>query len=316
MTFAPIILFVYNRPANTQRTLDELAKNEEAKFSTLYIYCDGPKENSDALQLSKINAVRKICASENRFKEVKIIDRKKNLGLATSIISGVTDVINRHGDIIVLEDDIRTSRYFLKFMNDALQVYKNDEKVISVGGCNYFVLGKNKPATFFIPIPDCLGWVIWLDRWKLFETDSKKLLNSIIENKLQEKFNLYGFYNFSGMLKDQSEGKVSSWAIRWQAVAYLNNKITIYPNPSVTQHLESKDATHAIGVNITPPLLLEPLDIIKEELNVKTSSYYFMLKAYYTYFDKKPFEKFKKMMRFLVFWIKNKSRIIEENKLV
>lgn len=316
MELAPIILFVYNRPENTQRTLDELSKNEEAKHSILYIYCDGPKVNADSEQLGKINAVRTICSLENRFKLVNVVEREINLGLAPSIIAGVTEIVNKHGDIIVLEDDIRTSKYFLKFMNDSLKLYKNDERVISVGGCNYFVFGKQYPSTFFIPIPDCLGWATWSNRWKLFEADSKKLLKSLLEKKWEEKFNLYGFYNFSGMLKDQSEGKVSSWAIRWQATAYLNDMITIYPNPSVTQHLESKDATHAVGLNITPPLLMEPLELTKQHLSVKQNFYYLMIKVYYTYFDKKFFRKLKKTLSFNLFWIQNKKRISDENNLM
>jgi hypothetical protein len=316
MSLAPIILFVYNRPENTQRTLDALSANEEAKQSVLYIYCDGPKDGSSEADLNKIHDVRKICASEQRFKEVRLVEREKNIGLAPSIITGVTEVVNKHGDVIVLEDDILTSEYFLKFMNEALLLYKNDNKVISVGACNYFVLGEKNPSSFFIPIPDCLGWATWSDRWKLFEQDSKKLLAEITEKKLTEKFDLYGFYDFSGMLKAQAEGKISSWAIRWQAVAYLNDMITLYPNPSVTHHIESKESTHAAGLNITPPMLMKPLEIKKQPLTIRKNVYYLMVKGYYTYFDRQLILKIRKKLSFTKFWLKNKSRIISENNLV
>ena len=316
MQLAPIVLFVYNRPENTQRTLNALSENAEAKSSILYIFCDGPKENADTFQLEKIHKVRQICQAESRFKEVKIVEREKNFGLAPSIIQGVTDIVNKHGEIIVLEDDILTSRYFLKYMNDSLKLYKEEKKVISIGACNYFVSGNSNPSTFFIPIPDCLGWATWSDRWSLFELSSEKLLSALIEKNKIEKFNLYGFYNFGGMLQDQAKGKVSSWAVRWQALAYLNDMIALYPNPSVTQHIESDESTHAPGLNITPPLLSVPLQVEKLPVFVNAQIFYKMLLAYYTYFDTQYILKLKRKLRLNIFWRKNKKRIIEENNFI
>jgi len=201
-------------------------------------------------------------------------------------------------------------------MNDALNLYQNHFKVISIGACNYFVLGKKYSSTFFIPIPDCLGWATWSDRWKLFEPDSNKLLTEISQKNLIERFNLYGCYNFSGMLKDNAEGKVSSWAIRWQAIAYLNNMITLYPNPSVTHHLASSDSTHTNDLNIKPALAINPINITEENKSVKTVNYYLMMKAYYLYFDNKFLSRLKKSVLLLKLWMRNKKRIIAENNLI
>ena len=130
---APIVLFVYNRPEHTKLTVMALQKNELARESELFIYSDAPK-NLDVKV--KTDEVRKYIKSISGFKKIIIIEREKNWGLAASIIDGVTKIINEYGKIIVLEDDLVTSSYFLKFMNEALEFYKNEDKVWHISGWN------------------------------------------------------------------------------------------------------------------------------------------------------------------------------------
>jgi GT2 family glycosyltransferase len=113
MKLAPITLFVYNRLDHTIDTVMALQKNDLSKESELFIFSDGPKNKDDE---KKVLAVRKYIKSIKGFKKVTIFESKKNKGLANSIISGVTKIINKYGRIIVLEDDIVTSKYFLIFL--------------------------------------------------------------------------------------------------------------------------------------------------------------------------------------------------------
>jgi len=312
---APIALFVYCRPGHTQRMLESLMQNELASNSELFIFADGPKESASSLEILNIEQTRKIIRQKKWCKKVSIVESEKNKGLANSIIDGVTDVVNKYGKIIVLEDDLVISPYFLKFMNDALDVYNNDSRVISIGACNYFALGKKVPATFFMPIPDCLGWATWLNRWRLFEPNSKKLLLQLTEKKIIEKFNLYGFFDFYGMLKQQAENKISSWAIRWQAIAYLNDMLTLYPNPSLSQHIQSKESTHASNLDIKPLLADKPIFIQREIISVKEKILYLTIRSYYSYFTSKFLKKIKRRVRFYFYWLVNRKKIISENNL-
>jgi putative methyltransferase (TIGR04325 family) len=256
MDLAPIIIFTYNRPIHTKNLLDSLAKNNESKDSVLYIFCDGKKNDVNEEGFLKIKQVREICRNEIRFKEVIIKVQEKNKGLANSIIDGVTEIINKHDVVIVLEDDLIVSPYFLSYMNDSLGRYKNNPKVGQIGACNFFACGERYPSFFFIPTPDCLGWATWKDRWSYFNFNVNELLEEL-ENSLSAKlrFNAYGSFDFINMLDEQKKGKISSWAIRWQAVNALKEWSTLYPNPSMTNHIESNEATHA-NVNITPPIQL------------------------------------------------------------
>ncbi len=252
-SLAPIVLFTYHRPSHTQQVLDSLYANEESKDSILYIYCDGPKNNADSKTLQKLEETRRIVKKENRFKEVIVVEQVENKGLANSIISGVTEVINKYGTVIVLEDDLILSPYFLYYMNDSLQRYEKNNKVGQIGACNTFANGNKFPNSFFVTMPDCLGWATWKDRWNHFSSDAGKLLQEIQEKDLMLKFNAYGSYDMENMLKAQIGTSGTSWSVRWTAVCILNNWLSLYPNPSMSNHLASNEATHA-NLNITPPM--------------------------------------------------------------
>jgi putative methyltransferase (TIGR04325 family) len=237
MALAPIVLFVYNRPRHTLQTLNALMANYLANESALFIFADGPKQGATAETLENIKKTRDIIKTQKWCGEVFIVERDENYGLQKSIIGGVTEVVDKHERIIVLEDDIITSKHFLQYMNDALDTYADEQKVISIGALNFFATDKEVGDTFFAPIPDCWGWATWKNRWKLFEPNAQLLLNRLKEWGLINKFNLDGAFNFESMLIDQVRGTISSWAIRWQAVAYLENKLTLYPRYSVTKNI-------------------------------------------------------------------------------
>ena len=172
MTYAPICLFVYNRPYHTQKVINSLLSNLEAADMNLTIYSDGINDQSDRYDVRK---VRDFVKSIQGFKSIEIIERKENFGLARSIISGVGEVLKRHEKIIVLEDDMVVSPYFLKYMNNGLNLFENEKKVISIHGYNLSHSGKPS-GNFFLRGADCWGWATWKRGWELFRSDGEELL--------------------------------------------------------------------------------------------------------------------------------------------
>ena len=240
MVLAPIVLFVYNRLEHTKQTLEALQNNELAKVSELFIYSDAAK-NEDNIE--KVQKVREYIKSIDGFKKVTIIEREKNWGLANSIIDGVTRIVNEYGKIIVLEDDLVTSQYFLKYMNEALEMYKDEKRIASIHGYIYPIDGL--PETFFIKGADCWGWATWNRAWKAFEPDGKKLLEDLQSKKLEREADFNNSYNFTKMLKDQIAGNNNSWAIRWYMSAFLKDMLTLYPGESYVQNIGFDcNATH------------------------------------------------------------------------
>ncbi len=236
MIYSPVILFIYNRPDHTRQTLEALSANTLAGESDLFIFADGPKENATPEQLEKICQTRELARSKKWCKNVIVIESEKNKGLAASIISGVTEIVNKYSKVIVLEDDLVTSPYFLQYMNDALSVYENEPKVACIHG--YVEPHKNQlPETFFIRGADCWGWATWKRAWTVFNPNGQQLLDELRKRHCERHFNFDNSYDYVKMLKDQIAGRNNSWAIRWLASAYLNDMYCLYPDKSLVLNI-------------------------------------------------------------------------------
>jgi len=243
---APIVLFVYNRPEHTKKTLQALQQNNLASDSELYIYADAAKND---LAQEGVDEVGELISKTVGFKKITVIKQKKNIGLANSIIGGVTDIVNKYGKVIVLEDDLVTSPYFLTFMNDGLNTYERDNRVASIHGYIYPI--ENLPNQFFIKGADCWGWATWSRAWDKFESDGQKLLDGLRVRELDKEFDFNNSYRFTQMLKDQIKGKNNSWAIRWYASAFLNNMLTLYPGKSYVKNIGNDESgTHCGTSNV------------------------------------------------------------------
>ena len=243
---APIALFTYNRLRHTRQTVEALARNELARESELVIFSDGPRSESDR---GKVGPVREYIRTITGFKKVTIIERDCNQGLAGSIIAGVTEIVSRYKKIIVLEDDMVTSPFFLRYMNNALEFYQDEERIISIHGYLY-PLQTRLPETFFLRGADCWGWATWKRGWALFNSDGLKLLAELKKHKLEKQFDLNGAFAYTKMLKWQARGALDSWAIRWHASAFLQDKLTLYPGTSLITNIGlDASGTHCSPTN-------------------------------------------------------------------
>jgi hypothetical protein len=252
---APIVLFVYNRPQHTERTLRALAENELAKESVLYIYADGPKKNSNNEERNKINLTRKLIRSENWCKEVHILESETNKGLASSVIDGVTLTVNRFGKVIVLEDDLRTASGFLRYMNDALTKFGDEEKVMQVAGYCFPAHGITmKRSAFFMPTYTSWGWGTWKRAWNKFDPEAEGYQKLKTDKALAAKFDLDDAYPFSRMLVKQMETKdIDSWAIRWRWSLFKAGGIALFPDKSLVENIGfGSDGTHTRNTNPFP----------------------------------------------------------------
>lgn len=244
MKLAHIAIFAYNRKLHLSKTIETLLKNELINDSSVTIFCDGAKSVSDEI---KVKEVREYINTIKGFNNLEIIEQSTNIGLSKSIISGVSYILSKNESIIVLEDDIVTSKFFLTYMNESLSLYENDSDVISIHG--YCLPIKQKlPDTFFLKGADCWGWATWRRGWDLFEPDPRKLLNKINDQNLRHEFDFNSTYSYTKMLQNQISGRVDSWAIRWYASAFLENKLTLYPGKTLVNNIGNDNSgTHGLN---------------------------------------------------------------------
>jgi FkbM family methyltransferase len=255
--YSPIALFAYRRPTHLQRVLRALSANPEAAQTELFVFSDGAKDGSVA---NDVDAVRSLLRRESGFAATHIICRDHNFGLARNITEGASEVLRANETVIVVEDDIVVSPFFLRFMNEALQTYRHIPSVGSVSGYCYPV-AETLPETYFIRGSDCWSWATWRDRWAFYNPDSLLLFAELEARKLVHAFDLDGAMRFSQMLKDQAAGKNDSWAVRWHASCYLRNLLTLYPGRALAQnigldgsgtHCTVPDTSHDVKLSSSP----------------------------------------------------------------
>ena len=245
---APIAVFAFNRADNLERTLQALSLNELADKSSVTIYCDGPRTEEER---QKTDAVRRIARAANGFAEVSVIERAENLGLKKSLEAGITYLLEKHERLIVVEDDIVTSKFFLRYMNDALELYEQYPKVASISGYCVPHSLKSAPETFFLRGGECWGWATWKDRWQaLYNGDAQRMLDAIRENNLTKYFDLDGVSISTSVLQDAAQGKVNSWFMPWTAAICLAGRLTLHPSCTLIKNIGFNAGTHCNGTEI------------------------------------------------------------------
>lgn len=284
---APILIFAYNRPDHLKRLIESLLLCDEAKYSDVFFYSDAPKHQ---IHLQSVMDVRDYLATVKGFKSIRIINRNINFGLANSILDGVTSVINFSKKVIVLEDDMVVSKYFLRYMNDGLDKYENNERVASIHGYVY-PSDRALPESFFMRGADCWGWATWSRVWEAFNPDGLALLTQIIKNKLTKKFDFGGYAAYTKMLKDQIDGKNDSWAIRWHAAMFLAEKYTLYPGQSLVANMGNDSSGTHCGTTERFNAYLSRYPVVLKDIPIVHSS---LGEAAFKLFFSKSFPWYKK----------------------
>lgn len=230
---APIVLFVYNRPYHTKRTIEALKDNTLAKDSELFIFSDAPKSEAG---IDDVLAVREIIKEVDGFKKVTVVQRDTNWGLANSIVGGVTDIVNKYGKVIVVEDDMITAKCFLEYMNDSLDKYADAKNVFSISGFTYED-SDTIESTYFVCTVSAWGWATWADKWSLFSRDDQMLKKIIEDKSLWDDFNLDGVYDWVELCRLQLDKKIDSWAIFWYATIFLHKGLTLFPSKKLSSNI-------------------------------------------------------------------------------
>jgi hypothetical protein len=257
MMSTPIAVFIYNRPDHARQLFDSLLKCARLEECDVHIFCDGPKKPEHE---SGVQAVRRLVDEFVTTYNAKVVKREQNMGLARSIVSGVTELCGQYGRVIVLEDDFILHPFYLDFMLQALDRYMDDGRVAQIAGFTFPIQTPPKPDAFFLPLTTSWGWATWQRAWQLFSWEVDSALRILdADPKKRARFDLDGAYPYLDMLRRASEGKVDSWAIRWYWRTFMADKLTLYPRRSLVWQNGFDEA--ATNTNTTGTGLQMSLDV-------------------------------------------------------
>ncbi len=326
---SPIVLFVYNRVEHAKQTIDALKANPLSKDSTLYIFSDGAKDASAAIKVDKI---REYIHTVDGFKEVIIREQEKNIGLDGSIMGGVGEIVNRHGKVIVLEDDIVTAPFFLEYMNEALDIYQNEDRVANIHG---FLpkIDKKMSDPFFLRESNCCfwGWATWKRGWDLYNHDGEKLLKEIYKNDLVKRFNSDNNYHNTDLLRAKIRGDFgnTAWDRYWAASIFIADKYSLYPPRSLVKNIGNNDGT---GTHTTQSfdgldkveITDRPIVLKKQKIKESRAGYRAFIEFYKKYFPKEKkrlaqilIPTIKTAIKYLLpYWIVRLQKISKRKKIL
>ncbi len=227
----PVAIFTYNRPGHTRSLLQSLAACERLEECRVLIFSDGPRVPGHVRQVEEVRA---LIRAWGRERGAEIIERPENLGLARSIVGGVTQLCNEYGRVIVVEDDLILHPAFLDFMLQALDRYQEEDRVAQVAGFTFPIQTPEEPDAFFLPLTSSWGWATWKRAWETFSWDVQDALDRLGgDSRLRLEFDFGG--NFPGyeMLSSAVAGRTDSWAIRWYWSVFRQGKIVLFPRRSL-----------------------------------------------------------------------------------
>ena len=291
MRYAPIIVFAYSRADHLRKTLTWLGQNELADQSVLYVFCDGVKPETTAEQQRKVLNARAVAhelAIVPTFKEVHIIEREENFGLGKSIITGVTEIINKYGRAIVLEDDLETSPYFLSYMNQCLNHYDARKSVFSISGLSRphpeRFYPKDYPYDVYVSLTHHpTGWATWADRWN--QVDWNVDLLDVVKNDPQmiQAFRRAEYGQYDELLRVKNN-QINLWAARFAFAHFVNHAVSICPIVSYINHIGwDAEATNATGSSqwnferLADNANIRFLDVLYEDSRIINSWYSFSM---------------------------------------
>ncbi len=246
--YAPVAMFVYNRADNTQRTLEALLQNTLAADTDLYVFSDGGRDAQSWAQVKQVrqvlHAVERQAREKGLLRSVTLVERPENYYLERNITEGIAQVLEQHDSIIVLEDDIVTSPYFLQYINDGLTLYRDTPRVMHISGFTNLCLteGVEGRDFYFTPHMSGWGWATWRDRWQghfRHFTSRREALRGMTEVQQREME-----YDGRFPCLRSLERSPIPWDICWEIAVKRADGLCLTPARTMVRNIGLYNGTH------------------------------------------------------------------------
>lgn len=241
----PILFLVFNRPDTTARVFEAIAK-QQPKY--LFIAADGPRLNKNG-EAELCQKVREITSNITWPCEVKTLYRNENLGCKIAVSSAINWFFSEVEEGIILEDDCLPHPDFFVFCEALLHRYRNNNKVMHIGGSNFqFGIKREYGSYYYSAYAHIWGWATWRRAWKNYDVnfnpqDFDALLKQRFKRKLEQTY-------WKNILTKLQNNTLNTWDYQWTFSIWNKNGLCIVPNQNLVTNIGAgKDATHLTGTD-------------------------------------------------------------------
>lgn len=232
--YAPVLICTYTRLSHLKQTIESLSKNSCAIFTDLYIASDYPYDESHHCLVEEIRSYIKTIGG---FNSVNIILRDRNFGANANYYDAIDYIFERYDRIIIMEDDIVTGYYFLEFINDGLDFYGPDGRVLAVGGYMWPKLQAIATTdTLLLPHYNAWGTGFHRENFRKIKSDSTVSRRVVGDWRLFLKANLLS-PGISLMLIEMARGKLHAWDVDCFLYMLEHELLMLFPRDSFVKNI-------------------------------------------------------------------------------
>ncbi len=245
LTTAPVALFVFDRLGATRKTLEALLANTMARDTDLLVFSDGGRDKASWRRVERVRRLlRKVKAEavgRGLLRSMEIVERPRNVFVEANIRMGVEQTLAGRDRVIALEDDIVTSPHFLRYMNEALELYKDVAEVVHVSGFTNLSLDRGRDF-YFTPHMSGWGWATWRDRWQeSFVAYGSRA--EALEGMTARDCDAVQYGGVFPCLRSLDKSPIP-WDVCWELAIYKRGGLCLTPSHTLVRNIGLGSGTH------------------------------------------------------------------------
>ncbi len=244
-----VAICIYNRPELTRRVLETIRNVRPAR---LLVIGDGP--NPDRVDdAARVAACRQLLETVDWDCDVETCYARQNMGCRLRMGTGLTWAFSRAQRLIILEDDCLPNVDFFPFMNQMLDRYADDPRVMMVSGNNFLPAAMRsslaEQASYrFSRWTHIWGWASWRRAWEKFD-DRIRCWPSVRETGFLKEWTDSAVErdHWKGVFDRLHQGQIDTWDFSWMYACWINHGLTIQPCVNLVSNIGfGSDATHTV----------------------------------------------------------------------
>lgn len=237
---AALVIVFFNRVEPLRRLVARLSELRPPK---VYLISDGPRDGRSG-EWEKVMQCREVMTKLPWDCEIKKSFAERNMGCRARVTSGLDWVFEQEDRAIILEDDCIPEPEFFPWVENMLERYKDNEKILSVGGTNL------RPQLCEQDVDGVLtkyamiwGWATWRRAW----LKNDKNLDLVADACKRHQFKKWlGKWRAEWYWRYLLAHVKTSWGYRWAFTHFVHEAYCVIPpvNLVVNIGMSGSDSTH------------------------------------------------------------------------